>query len=386
MIKKGDILNQLVYLYLCLAILISDLDWLIKDIFYIMNIKELLKDLDPVTIIEFRNYINENLTKLCSTKNSNSKIISKFKGNDIFCDKCGCLLHKNGKTKNGIQKYICSGCKLTSSETTDTIICHSKLSFEVWSDVIDNLLNGFSLRRIAEENNISLLTSFRLRHKVLLALKSFVNNIKLSGKIQSDEKYFSINLKGTKPINMPRYSKKRTSISSPYSGISHHKICVVSSIDENDNLFLKIVGLGRCTTKMLNDSLGTKLYNATAVNADSASAYQEFCKKYNLELNAIPSGFHSSGIFNISEINGIHSQLETWLNKFRGISIRHLQEYLDWFVYIFTMKKRFMLNKIKTESYSNLLINDNYIKSKDIFNIKIPIDLQIAYAEYANQS
>lgn len=351
-----------------------------------MNIKDLLKDLDPVTIIEFKNYINENLTKLCSTKNSNSKIISKFKSNKNYCSKCGCLLYKNGKTKNEIQKYICSGCKSTSSETTDTIICHSKLSFEVWSDVIDNLLNGFSLRRIAEENNISLLTSFRLRHKVLLALKSFVDNVKLSGRIQSDEKYFAINLKGTKPVNMPRYSKKRTSTSSPYCGLSHHKICVVSCIDENDNLFLKIVGLGRCTTKMLNDSLGTKLYNAISVNADSASAYQEFCKKYNLKLNAIPSGFHSDGVFNISEINGIHSQLETWLNKFRGVSIRHLQEYLDWFVYVFMMKKRFMLNKIKTESYSNLLINDNYIKSKDIFNIKIPIDLQVAYAEYANQS
>ena len=64
------------------------------------------------------------------------------------------------------------------------------------------------LIRIAEENNISLLTSFRLRHKVLYALKNFIKNIKLSGKIQSDEKYFSINLKGTKPQNMPRYSKK----------------------------------------------------------------------------------------------------------------------------------------------------------------------------------
>ena len=351
-----------------------------------MNIKELLKDLDPVTIIEFKNYINENLSKLCSTKNSNSKIISKFKSNDNYCARCGCLLHKNGRTKNGIQKYICSGCKLTSSETTDTIIYHSKLPFEIWSDVIDNLLNGFSLRRLAEENNISLLTSFRLRHKVLLALKSFVDNIKLSGEFQSDEKYFTINLKGTKRANMPRYSKKRTSTSSPYCGLSHHKVCVVSGIDENDNLILKIVGLGRCTTKMLNDSLGTKLDNAVSVNADSASAYQEFCKKYNLKLNAIPSGFHSDGIFNISEINGIHSQLETWLNKFRGVSIRHLQEYLDWFVYIYTMKKRFMLSKIKTESYSNLLINDNYIKSRDIFNIKIPIDLKVAYAEYANQS
>lgn len=141
------------------------------------------------------------------------------------------------------------------------------------------------MRRIAEENNISLLTSFRLRHKVLYALKKFIESINLSWEIQSDEKYFSINLKETKPENMPRYSKKRTSTSSPYRGISHHKICIVSSVD------------------------------------------------------AIPSVFHNDGMFNISEINGRHSQLETWLSKFRGVSTRHLQEYLDWFVYIFIIKK-----------------------------------------------
>ena len=162
-----------------------------------MKIEELIKDLDPVTIIEFKNYIVEHLSDLCSTKNSNSKIISKFKDKDLFCKESGCKLYKNGKTKNGIQKYICSECKITLSETTNTIICHSKLPFEIWSNVIDNLLNGFSLRRIAEENNISLLTSFRIRHKVLYALKNFIEDINLSGKIQSDEKYFSVNLKGT---------------------------------------------------------------------------------------------------------------------------------------------------------------------------------------------
>ena len=64
-----------------------------------MNIKELISDLDPVTIIEFKNYINEHLSDLCFTKNSNSKVISKFKNKDLFCEKCGCLLYKNGKTK-----------------------------------------------------------------------------------------------------------------------------------------------------------------------------------------------------------------------------------------------------------------------------------------------
>jgi len=49
-----------------------------------MNIKKLIKDLDPVTIIEFKNYIIDNLSDLCSKKNSNSKVISKFKEEKCF--------------------------------------------------------------------------------------------------------------------------------------------------------------------------------------------------------------------------------------------------------------------------------------------------------------
>ena len=351
-----------------------------------MNINELIKDLDPVTIIEFKNYVIENLGDFCSKKNSNSKVISNHRKEKVICKNCRTKMNKNGTTKNGVQKYICKNCKYTCSETTDTIVSHSHLSFNIWSNVIDNLLDGFSIRRIAEKNNISIYTSFRLRHKILLALKKYVKNIKLQGNIQSDEKYFSINLKGTKSNNMPRFSKKITSTKSPYRGISHHKICMVSSIDENDNLVLKIVGLGRCTTEMLESALADKVEEADNFNADSASAYRKFCKNHSIELNAIPSGQHSNGEINISKINGIHSQLETWLSKFRGVSIRHLQEYLDWFVFIFTMKRKFSLNKIKTESYNTVVLDNNYMKANAIFKIPLPIDLNIAYSEYFYQS
>ena len=351
-----------------------------------MKIEELVKDLDPVTIIEFKNYLVENLSELCKVKNSNSKIIHNHRNKDVICKFCNIKMNKNGKTKNGVQKYICKKCKYTCSETTDTIVSHSHLSFDVWSNVIDNLLDGFSIRRIAEENNISIYTSFRLRHKVLLALKDFTKSIKLKGKAQSDEKYFSINLKETKTNNMPRYSKKRTSTKSPYRGISHHKVCTVSTIDEYDNLVLEIVGLGRCTTDMLEKALGDKVSQASIFNTDSATAYRKFCKKHNIKLCAIPSGKHSDGEINISKINGIHSQLEIWLSKFKGVSIRHLQEYLDWFVFVFTMKKKFSLNKIKTESYNRIVLDNNYIKANDIVKLDIPINLDIAYAEYNYQS
>ena len=50
------------------------------------------------------------------------------------------------------------------------------------------------------------------------------------------------------------------------------------------------------------------------------------------------------------------------------------------------MRKRFNLSKLKTESYSNIVVNNNYIKSTDIFKVNFPIDLNVAYAEYKNQS
>ena len=65
---------------------------------------------------------------------------------------------------------------------------------------------------------------------------------------------------------------------------------------------------------------------------------------------------------------------------------RHLQEYLDWFVFVFTMKKKFSLNKIKTESYNRIVLDNNYIKANDIVKLDIPINLDIAYAEYNHQS
>jgi len=58
---------------------------------------------------------------------------------------------------------------------------------------------------------------------------------------------------------------------------------------KNDNLLLQIIGLGRCTTKVVQESLGNKLKNAKEINTDSASAYQQFYSDNKLKLNAIPS-------------------------------------------------------------------------------------------------
>ena len=115
-----------------------------------MSIKKSINELDTVTLVEFKNYIIENLSDLCKTKNSNSKVISNHRDEKLICKNCKEKMNKNGKNKNGVQKYICKHYGHTCCETTDTIVSHSHLSFDVWSNVIDNLLDGFIIRRIAE--------------------------------------------------------------------------------------------------------------------------------------------------------------------------------------------------------------------------------------------
>ncbi len=89
----------------CIVIIVKQKDK--ERIFlYSMRIEELIKDLDLVTIIEFKNYIIDHLSDFCSTKNFNSKVIFKFKNKKMFCEKCGCKLYKNGKQKVAFKVYL----------------------------------------------------------------------------------------------------------------------------------------------------------------------------------------------------------------------------------------------------------------------------------------
>lgn len=58
-------------------------------------------------------------------------------------------MSKNGHTPTDVQKYVCFHCKHTCCATTNTVVYHSKLSFDIWKNAIDNLIDGFSIRRIA---------------------------------------------------------------------------------------------------------------------------------------------------------------------------------------------------------------------------------------------
>ena len=77
-----------------------------------------------------------------------------------------------------------------------------------WIHFIELELYKMPLEGEAQVLGTSKITCFYMRHKLYHAASEIMGHQKLSGEVEIDTQYKSINLKGTRPQNMPRYSRK----------------------------------------------------------------------------------------------------------------------------------------------------------------------------------
>lgn len=295
-----------------------------------INVNELLpKDL--------RSLIKK-LQQILMEKENSKSIISDVIGNerdDICCPRCNqSNIAKDGLYK-GRQKYECKECGKKFNALTNTPFHHTRLTYNQIEVEYQCLVEQLSIRKTASKVHISTRTAFTNRFKIISCLKSFIEKIKLSGEMELDEYYLSINLKGTKAENMPRASKKRNNTKgNKKRGISNHKVCIVSGVDENDNTYFKLAGTGSVTSDMIEDTIATKISNPKRIKVDCKSSYEKIAKDNNWNLIQIKSqGYADKYGNNLANINSLHSELTNFLSKFHGVSTKHLQEYLDWFVF-----------------------------------------------------
>lgn len=199
--------------------------------------------------------------------------------------------------------------------------------------------------------------------------------------------YLPINLKGTKPHNMPRHTKKRGK-QAAYRGISHHKVCLLSAIDQEDAMVFKIAGLGVETTEMVlalqhlfmngNESNKPKLIS------DMKQVYRNLAKntvREHIEIKA--SGYKSATGETLADINQLHSEFKQLMRRYHGVSTRHLQGYLDFFILTKQLHYQYKEQSSKhIYAFLTAIYEGNYIKRLDIFKKELPIDLYHAYGPY----
>ena len=288
---------------------------------------------------------------------------------NICCPKCKSIsIKRNGKYK-GRQLYKCKDCKKKFNELTNTPFHHTRLNYKQIETAYDCLVNKLSIRKSAKKIKVSTRTAFVLRFKLITCLKETKDKEKLTGNIELDEYYLSVNLKGTKKDKMPRISKPRKTNGTGKSGINKHIVCVTSGIDENDHAILKVAGTGNVTSSMIKNTIANKVENSTKVITDCKSSYESIAKENGWNLKQVKSKCYKDDEGNnLANINSLHSELTLFLSQFHGVSTKHLQEYLDWFSFSKYQNYSIDYTKQVEDFEKNTITKLSEIKYSNVYN------------------
>jgi transposase-like protein len=282
---------------------------------------------------------------------------------------------KHGRTHRGRQRYLDKTTGRTLSDTDRSIVRRTKKTYKQWEQYIRLMLYGLSLRKIAKELDISTTTAFAWRHKVIEAIKDYQEDDLLSGEIEMDETYFLLNMKGSwKHKRMPRKAKKGGA-PSMYRGISNEQVCVLVAIDENDRILSKVIGQGHPTKKEIWRACNQRVEPNSHVTTDSKAAYVETCKQLECSVAQIPPGKRTIDGYSLGVVNNYHSELKTWMRRFRGVSTKHLDGYLAWFRFMKYLAYQMESNTHAGHTLKYSVSNHVSITINDIYNRPFPVDI-----------
>ena len=347
--------------------------------------REFLEKLTPVEIQLVHQYID----RLFKNKiNSNTKNAENLEGAIECCPYCGSShIVKNGHDrKTERQKYLCRECRKYFMASRNTFFFHSKVSYYTWITFIACEVVGLTLRDEAQITGVSTTTCFNMRHKLHDALRDDQDRQKQEGLVEIDATYTSINLKGWK-TGMPRISKKRGKHKPDPNhknlrGISHHKVCMITAVDEKDHILFKIAGLGPESLEKYEKYSSNFSENCKLV-CDDRVCIQNFAGNNSLKCDVIPSGsFKSESGNTLATINQLHQSFSEMIRKKHGVGTRHLQGYIDWLLMTKQMKYQIESKKMNTQIYMNIMKIPSSFSTKEVNSLPLPVNLYEAYHEY----
>ncbi len=337
----------------------------------------------PEEITEAIKNLTDALNIVKSRKNTNARFVDKIKQRKEcpYCQSSNII--KNGHDKNKIQTYQCKKCKRKFNDCSSTLVAHIKLTYEQLTIFFECMNDTLSIRKTAAKMKVNQNTVFLLRHKVLDCISEIRTKVKLKGNVEVDETYESINLKGTKKENMPRFSKPRSTKGGSKRGISNHQVCIASAIDEFDNCFLEIVGTGPITSEEVETVFKEKVDDITVLITDCKSSYEKFSKENNINLEQVKSGTYiNSNGYSLGNINSLHSEWSSFISNFRGVSTKHLQHYLDWFCFQKLINYTTHILKQPLTMMKKSITNKCNITSNNVYENTSGIDFSSVYADY----
>lgn len=250
----------------------------------------------------------------------------------IYCG--GSHVVKNGTRKDGTQRFLCRDCKKSFLPTSESVTSRTRKRLSVWAAYLKCMLDKKTLREASLECGISMATAFSWRHKILDALHGLDDKVILDGTVEADETFFNVSYKGNhKRFTLPREPHKRGH-SVKAGGLSSEKVCVPCAVNEAGFFYARPGKTGKVSSDCIKKVFEGVISPDAVLCTDNEKAYISFARSRGMQLVQTDTGCRAAEkdgrTYGIQRINAYHSSLKGFLQRFRGVSTKYLENYLVW--------------------------------------------------------
>ena len=286
----------------------------------------------------------------------------------IYCE--GSHVVKNGKRRDGTQRFLCRDCHKSFLPTSVSITSRTRKRLSVWMAYARCLLDQKTLHESSAECGISVATAFSWRHKILDALHEMTDKVYLDGVVEADETFFNVSYKGNhKRFSMPRPPHKRGG-DVHTSGLSSEKVCVPCAVSDTGISYARPGKLGKVSSDCISRVFDGIISPQATLCTDNEKAYRRFSAYSKISLIQMETDgrttYRDGKKYGIQRINAYHSRLKGFMRRFHGVSTKYLGNYLAW-------NDLLMSNRRKREELVCLLMVHIMTVRMTVRNRDIPI-------------
>lgn len=248
-------------------------------------------------------------------------------GNTRLCPLCGSKAIIKYGHKNHKQRYKCNQCHKIIVPTTNTIMAHSRQSYDKWQVAIHDTLNYVPVEDTAEQLEVSKPTAFYMRHKILMAIQDLqqADPSILSEVSELDETYVLESFKGS-PIPGEKRPARRRGGSASKRGLSDEQVCVCSGVQRNQGpAMFSVVNRAAPSKDEILEAFEGRIDPDALILVDGAKSYSVLedtthCKVVNAKKE-------EGHFYHLNNVNSLHSYFKDVYHGYRGFATKYSNRY-----------------------------------------------------------
>lgn len=235
---------------------------------------------------------------------------------------------RDSSTPSGRRRWVCAGCGRTYTALTGTVFEGSKKDFPAWAQFVRLMCYNAQLDLAAEACGISHQTAFEWRHRVMSTLGAYQERIVLRDRCWIDEMYIEDStLKNTAGYHVMR-------------GLSRNLICISVAIDVHKNPVAVVCGHGKPSGKRVREALEGHIAEGTTIIHDKERAHSPLVRAVKGANIAFKADTEDPDYLEgMKMVNSLCAWIRRFVEGYVGMKTSNLQEYLNWYVYLFRVKQ-----------------------------------------------